>query len=121
MTNISRDIFKAIHEGKWLQLEYRNKQAEITHYWFAIENIDIEKRMLVGSGLHLAKYTVQNDMRIYISEILSTQIVDGTYMPPNRKLLEEPFTFRATNNKTRRRIAKLRNIKGNTIIWNQLI
>ena len=42
MTNISRDIFKAIHEGKWLQLEYRNKQAEITHYWFAIENIDIE-------------------------------------------------------------------------------
>ena len=89
MTNISRDIFKAIHEGKWLQLEYRNKQAEITHYWFAIENIDIEKRMLVGSGLHLAKYTVQNDMRIYISEILSTQIVDGTYMPQNRKLLED--------------------------------
>ena len=42
MTNISRDIFKAIHEGKWLQLEYRNKQAEITHYWFAIENIDID-------------------------------------------------------------------------------
>ena len=53
MNNIERDIFKAIHEGKWLQLEYRNKQSEITHYWFAIENIDITKHMLVGSGFIL--------------------------------------------------------------------
>lgn len=89
MTSIGRDIFKAIHEGKWLQLKYRNKQSEITHYWFAIENIDITKHMLVGSGLHLAKYTVQKDMRIYVSEILSTQIVDGTYMPTNSNLLED--------------------------------
>jgi len=27
---VYRDIFKAIHEGKWLSIEYKNKNDQIT-------------------------------------------------------------------------------------------
>ena len=29
MNQICRDIFRAIHEGKWLKIEYRNKADQI--------------------------------------------------------------------------------------------
>lgn len=31
MNQICRDIFRAIHEGKWLKIEYRNKAEQITY------------------------------------------------------------------------------------------
>lgn len=88
MNNIGRDIFKAIHEGKWLDLEYKNLNTEITHYWFAIEEIDVNTCMLVGKGLHLVQHTILS-MKIHISRIISAKIVDGTYMPTNVNLLED--------------------------------
>ena len=36
MNQICRDIFRAIHEGKWLKIEYRNKADQITKYWIGI-------------------------------------------------------------------------------------
>ncbi|EEC56364.1 hypothetical protein BACPEC_02873 [[Bacteroides] pectinophilus ATCC 43243] len=30
MNTVCRDIFRAIHEGKWLSIEYRNGQDEVT-------------------------------------------------------------------------------------------
>lgn len=30
MNSIHRDIFKAIHEGKWLKIEYLNKEGKHT-------------------------------------------------------------------------------------------
>ena len=50
MSTVGRDIFRAIHEGKWLYIEYRNKSNEVTRYWFDIESIDIDRRMLLGTG-----------------------------------------------------------------------
>ena len=32
MNTVCRDIFKAVHEGKWLSIEYRNGQEEVTKY-----------------------------------------------------------------------------------------
>ena len=40
MNSICRDIFKAIHEGKWLKIEYKNQSAEITRYWIGIRDLD---------------------------------------------------------------------------------
>ena len=31
--SICREIFKAIHEGRWLSIEYQNKENKITKYW----------------------------------------------------------------------------------------
>ena len=30
MGSVAKNIFKAIHEGKWLSIEYSNKEGEIT-------------------------------------------------------------------------------------------
>jgi len=89
MTTVGRDIFRAIHEGKWLYIEYRNKSNEVTRYWFDIESIDIDRRMLLGTGLHLKKYSLAHSMKISVPNIQSTQIVDGTYLPANQELLED--------------------------------
>ena len=40
MNQICRDIFRAIHEGKWLKIEYRNKADQITKYWIGIRDLD---------------------------------------------------------------------------------
>lgn len=89
MSTVGRDIFRAIHEGKWLYIEYRNKSNEVTRYWFGIESIDIDHRMLLGTGLHLKKYSLAHSMKISVPNIQSTQIVDGTYLPANQELLED--------------------------------
>ena len=48
MNTICRDIFRAIHERKWLSIEYKNGKDEVTKYWIGIMEIDpIRKSMHV--------------------------------------------------------------------------
>ncbi len=91
MNNIYHDIFKAIHEGKWLKIEYRNKEEQVTKYWIGIRDLDIRKRTLAVDGLHLSKYTVDTYNYIYIDSIISSQIVEGSYQPVNHKLVEDIY------------------------------
>ena len=53
MTSVCRDIFKAIHEGKWLKIEYRNKFGEVTNYWIAIQKVDVKRRALTVKGIRV--------------------------------------------------------------------
>lgn len=43
INSIGRNIFKAVHEGKWLYIEYKNKSDTITKYWISIKNINTTK------------------------------------------------------------------------------
>ena len=36
MNSVCKEIFRAIHEGKWLKIEYCNKAGDITNYWIGI-------------------------------------------------------------------------------------
>ena len=48
MNKIHHDIFRAIHEGKWLKIEYRNLGDEITKFWIGILDLDIyEKNIFI--------------------------------------------------------------------------
>ena len=89
MNSIYRDIFKAIHEGKWLKIEYRNKDGQITKYWIGIRDLNVATRSLAVDGLHLGQYTVAQYDRIYIDSILSSHIVEGSYCPINQKLVQD--------------------------------
>lgn len=89
MNQICRDIFKAIHEGKWLKIEYRNKAEQITKYWIGIRDLNHKKRTLKVDGLHLGKYTIGEYDRIYIDSILSSEVIEGTYCPENQALIED--------------------------------
>ena len=50
MNTVCRDIFKAVHEGKWLSIEYRNGQEEVTKYWIGIIGIDPRERSMREIG-----------------------------------------------------------------------
>ncbi|MDY5975224.1 MAG: hypothetical protein SPI84_01115 [Anaerovoracaceae bacterium] len=87
MKSIGRDIFKAVHEGKWLSIEYRNKQGSVTRYWIGIYDIDIYKRQLLVEGLNIAS-CVNKELTLYIDGIISANVIDGTYQPINQSLVE---------------------------------
>ena len=74
MNSILRDIFRAIHEGRWLKIEYKNKNEQKTNYWIGIQDLDVARRRLTVDGLHLGMYTVTT-LFVYIDSILSSEIV----------------------------------------------
>ena len=88
MTSVCRKIFRAIHEGKWLSIEYKNKTEKITKYWIGIKALHPESRFLIVDGLHLASMEVK-ELYIYIDSILQAEIVEGSYCEINKKLLND--------------------------------
>lgn len=86
---VCHDIFRAIHEGKWLCIDYHNKAGQITRYWICIRGLDPEERTLAVDGLHLARYTIGSFDRIYIDRILSTQVIEGSYCPVEERLVRD--------------------------------
>lgn len=88
MNSIGRDMFKAVHEGKWLSIEYRNKQGSITKYWIGIYDIDTRYKSLHVEGLNIGS-CVNKELTLYIDGIVSTKVVDGTYQPVNQRLVED--------------------------------
>lgn len=90
MNTVSRDIFQAIHEDKWLSIEYKNKEEEITKYWIGMKAIQVEQRCLLVEGFHLTKYTTQ-ELKIYLDSILSSHVVEGSYYQVPRSLKEDIY------------------------------
>ena len=45
MNSVCKEIFRAVHEGKWLKIEYQNKNGDVTNYWIGIKDINVGKRM----------------------------------------------------------------------------
>lgn len=91
MNKINHDIFKAIHEGKWLKIEYRNKGEEITKFWIGIRDLDVLGRKLIVDGLHLGKYTLGENYRISIDQILSSEVIEGSFCEINNRLVEDIY------------------------------
>lgn len=88
MTGVCKELFKAIHEGKWLSIEYRNKDDQITKYWIGIKGLTPAKGILLVDGLHLGTLETQ-ELHIYADSILSAVVVEGTYFPVNATLLND--------------------------------
>lgn len=88
MTSVAKNIFRAIHEGKWLYIEYQNKAAHKTKYMIAVYDIDLEYKSLSVTGLHIGDYSTK-ELTIYIDSILFSKILDGTYYKTNARLIED--------------------------------
>lgn len=89
MNHICRDIFRAIHEGKWLSIEYRNQAGQVTKYWVGIYDLDVRRRSLSVEGLHLGQYTTCRLDCIFIDSILSARLIDGSYFAVNKRLVKD--------------------------------
>ena len=88
MTPVCRDIFKAIHEGKWLKIEYLNKLGKITNYWIGIRGLDSKRRTLKVDGLHITSHQIE-ELSIYIDAIQTSIVLDGTYCEVNGELVKD--------------------------------
>lgn len=88
INKISRDIFKAIHEGKWIAVEYRNKQQNITKYWIGIKNINPYKKLLIVDGLNVATSEMK-ELNLYYDSIIDANLIEGSFCKINSKLLED--------------------------------
>lgn len=91
MNVIFRDIFRAIHEGKWLSIEYHNRENQQTKYWIGIRDIDIRNRTLAVEGLHLGQYTVGTFDKIMIDSIQASGIIEGSFYPVNDALVRDIY------------------------------
>ena len=92
MNAVARDIFRAIHEGKWLSIEYRNKGNEITKYWIGIRSLDVARWTLKVDGLHLGQYKMKTlDYPIKIDSILSSELIEGSYCDVNEALVRDIY------------------------------
>ena len=89
MNNITRSIFRAIHEGRWLSIEYKNQQTQQTKYWVAIRGLNPRTRTLNVDGLHLGKLSVQALDHISIDRIQTAEVVDGSWCPVNQTLIDD--------------------------------
>ena len=88
MNNVTRSIFRAIHEGKWLSIKYKNQQTQQTKYWVAVKGLNPRTRTLTVDGLHLKLLTVQ-DLTIHIDRIQTAEVVDGSWCPVNETLVAD--------------------------------
>lgn len=88
INKISRDIFKAIHEGKWIAVEYRNKQQNVTKYWIGIKNINPYKKLLIVDGLNVATSEMK-ELNLYYDSIIDANLIEGSFCKINTKLLED--------------------------------
>ena len=88
MNNVTRSIFRAIHAGKRLSIEYKNQQTQQTKYWVAVKGLNPRTRTLTVDGLHLKLLTVQ-DLTIHIDRIQAAEVVDGSWCPVNETLVAD--------------------------------
>lgn len=88
MNSIYKDIFRGIHEGKWLSIEYDNKEDKRTRYWIAVRDIIVKDRRLLVEGLHLELMTVK-ELSIRLDGIVETRVIEGSYYAVNENLIED--------------------------------
>ena len=88
MISFYKEIFQSIMEGKWLSIEYRNQQKNVTRYWIAIKSIDVRNKRISCDGFHVITHELAK-MRIYLSSILDAQVVEGSYTPRPEALIED--------------------------------
>ena len=88
MNNISRELFRAIHEGCWLFIEYHNKKNETTKYWITIKSLDPSRGRAIVDGMHMRTFEI-SELNLYLDGIISAQVIEGTYAPVSTELVND--------------------------------
>lgn len=88
MNDICRSVFKAVHEGKWLSVTYKNQYMEITKYWIAVKDINLKYNSLIVTGFNLGTNQCK-ELTIYISGIKKAELIEGSYYRVNKRLIED--------------------------------
>lgn len=107
---VASEIFRALHEEKWLTVIYHNKNNETTSFWIGIKDIEVHpenpsRNNLKVEGMHLGTFHVDN-LTLYIKGIKSAYIVEGTYYHCEKRetliqdIANNPSKYRSLFNNT---------------------
>lgn len=88
MRSVCKELFRAIHEGSWLYIEYHNKKDENTKYWISVKDIDPINLTITVDGMHLRTYEIKS-LKLFIDSITSAKVVEGTYAPVPESLIQD--------------------------------
>lgn len=88
MDSVSRNLFRALHEGKWLSIEYKNLSGQTTNFWGSVCGLNPRSGMVQVDGMHLHDYTVKR-LFLHIDGIQSAKIVEGTWCERNEALIKD--------------------------------
>lgn len=81
-------IGKAIREGKYLNITYRNKNGDITQFWISILDINANGELRVNE-FNVTKDEPVLDAKIYISSIQSAEILKFTHYDVSDTLIQK--------------------------------
>lgn len=88
MNEVAGALFRALHEGKWISIEYQNQDSEISRYWIAVKGIDPLHRRIRAEGFHIVRH-LSAEMYLYLDRILSAHVLDGTVCEINQVLIDD--------------------------------
>lgn len=88
MDRVARDVYRAIHMGAWIKIEYVNRDEARTRYWIGIKKLDPRRRKLTVDGLNVATRQI-SELTLRYDAIQSTQIVEGTYYETSPALIRD--------------------------------
>ena len=88
MDSVSRNLFRALHEGKWLSIEYKNLSGQTTNFWGSVCGLNPRSGMVQVGGMHLHDYTVKR-LFLRVDGIQSAKIVEGTWCERNEALIKD--------------------------------
>ena len=88
MDSVSRNLFRALHEGKWLSIEYKNLSGQTTNFWGSVCGLNPRSGMVQVDGMHLHDYTVKR-LFLHIDGIQSAKTVEGTWCERNEALIKD--------------------------------
>lgn len=89
MNKVARAVFRAIHEGKWLQIEYKNRSEQTTRYWIGIRNLNPREKSLAVDAMHMVQGSLDCYEKIFIESIKSADVIDGSYQEKNERLIQD--------------------------------
>ena len=81
-------IGKAIREGKYLNITYKNRSGEITPFWINILDINAQGELRVNM-FNVTKDNPILDGKIFMSEIQSAEILKFSYYEVPEKLIKK--------------------------------
>lgn len=87
--NLGKILSKAIKEGKWLDIQYKNINEETTHYWIAIIDIDIDEKILIVNMFNDKKSYNSLKANIYFDNILSARVINFSDYDVPSELIEK--------------------------------
>jgi len=85
----SIEVTRAIFEGKWLSVQYLNKNNEITYFWCSITDIDPHKKKFMVDVFNIEKSYETESRSIFFESIQRASVIEGTFYPKPQLLINK--------------------------------